>query len=204
MMNRSIIYRYKMWEQRRKYARWTARGKPMPPPHFVKQLVIKEFVEKHRLKVMVETGTYKGDMIRAMSDIFDLIYSIELSDSLYKQACQKFRHRSHIHLFQGDSGEEITKVLAKLKQPALFWLDGHYSAGTTAKGTLNTPISKELQHVLTHPVAGHVILIDDARLFNGANDYPTVETLRAEVAKTHPNLQFDLADDVIRFFPKVK
>jgi hypothetical protein len=36
---------------------------------------------------------------------------------------------------------------------------------------------------LAHPLArSHVILIDDARLFNGADDHPTLETLDAVLA----------------------
>ena len=33
------------------------------------------------------------------------------------------------------------------KTPAIFWLDGHYSAGITAMGEQATPIFKELTHI---------------------------------------------------------
>ena len=73
----------------------------------------------------------------------------------------------------GDSGEILPELLNNINEPILFWLDGHYSAGNTSKGSLNTPIIKELVTIFQHPIKQHIILIDDARLFNGADDYPT-------------------------------
>jgi hypothetical protein len=53
----------------------------------------------------------------------------------------------------------------QLQEPALFWLDGHYSGVDTGKDELDTPVSAELEAILGSPVKGHVILIDDARCF---------------------------------------
>ena len=50
---------------------------PVPPPHVVKQRVLREYAERYELKVFVETGTYRGDMVQAMKPLFDKIYSIE-------------------------------------------------------------------------------------------------------------------------------
>ncbi len=85
-----------------------------------------------------------------------------------------------VKLFLGDSGDIMSEVIAGIQSPAIFWLDGHYSAGETSKGNLDTPILKEIDAVAAHPNArGHVLLIDDARCFDGTNDYPTEEKLKA-------------------------
>ena len=88
--------------------------------------------------------------------------------------------------------------MSKLKQPCLFWLDAHYSAGVTAKGAIDTPIEKELKHIFRHEYAHrHVLLIDDARVFKGTNDYPTIQTIEAMTKDAGYHL-FSMEDDIIR------
>jgi hypothetical protein len=113
-------------------------------------------------------------------------------------ATKKFEKEKHISLYLGDSGEQIGNVLALLRSPCLFWLDGHYSEGFTAKGKLNTPIIEELTQIFAHPIKTHVILVDDARCFTGKDDYPTLEYLREFVKRHNPNLQFTVEHDIIR------
>jgi hypothetical protein len=80
----------------------------------------------------------------------------------------------------------------------LFWLDGHYSGGVTGIGSLETPIIKELQTIFNHPLSKkHVILIDDARLFNGTRDYPKIEELQVFVKTQKENLEFYVENDII-------
>ena len=54
-------------------------------------------------------------------------------------------------MIQGDSGIELMNLAARIDQPSLFWLDGHYSAEETAKGDKETPVIEELQHILDGP-----------------------------------------------------
>jgi hypothetical protein len=83
-------------------------------------------------------------------------------------------------------------------QPCLFWLDAHYSAGITAKGEGNTPIEEELKHIFGHECAeNNVILIDDARVFNGSNDYPLIEAVKTRVRLAGYG-SFHVEDDIIR------
>ncbi len=182
-MKFSFLYYYKLWEQRRRYRKWERAGKPMPPPHFTKQLALKTFASRFRLGVLVETGTYQGDMVRALAGVFDRIYSIELDAGLCRQAQTRFRRQRHIRILHGDSARQLPAILAELRQPALFWLDAHYTGAHAGKGDTNTPIMKELADIFAHPIKQHVILIDDARLFVGKDDYPTVGELARFVAQ---------------------
>jgi len=112
--------------QRRALKEWERRGRPVPPPHIVKQRTIKEFAERFGVKVLVETGTFRGDMVEAMKNKFSRIYSIELSNELYEKAKQRFADDDRIQIINGDSGIELGNLIATLDQPVLFWLDGHY------------------------------------------------------------------------------
>jgi len=40
--------------------------------------------------VLVETGTFKGDMIQAMRGDFRKLYSIEVADHFHKAAVERF------------------------------------------------------------------------------------------------------------------
>jgi hypothetical protein len=65
----------------------------------------------------------------------------------------------------------------RIDQPALFYLDGHYSGGITARAAKDTPIYEELSHIFEHDPR-HVIVIDDARCFGRDPDYPSLHELR--------------------------
>ena len=91
-------------------------------------------------------------------------------------------------------------MLAQIDEPCLFWLDGHYSAGITARGDKDTSVLDELRCILDHRVSNHVILIDDARKFNGQNDYPTLDFVRELVTSKLSSYAFEVADDIIRIY----
>jgi hypothetical protein len=101
-----------------------------------------------------------------------------------------------VTILEGDSGVLLPDVLAERQEPCLFWLDGHYSAGVTARGDLETPILKELDAILSHPWPD-VVLVDDARCF-GQGDYPSIDGIRAMVADRRPKWSVSVADDIIR------
>jgi hypothetical protein len=177
---------------------WKNKGKKYPPPHELKQSVIEYYRNKYSLKTFVETGTYLGKMIEVQSLFFKKCYSIELSEALYDKAVIKFSNMDSVTLLQGDSGERLPEVVSGLSDSSLFWLDGHYSEGFTAKGTLNTPVIKELKTILSDTRFNHVILVDDARCFDGTNDYPTIVDLISLVKSLNPKYSCQVEDDIIR------
>jgi predicted O-methyltransferase YrrM len=179
----------------------TPKDKPVPPPHSVKQEVLRSHARRYNLKILVETGTYLGDMVHAMKSDFAQIYSIELDKALFERARDRFAADSHVELIQGDSGKELGRLIPKLNQATLFWLDGHYSAGITARGDKDTPILEELEQILNAPDRGHVIIIDDARLFGTDPAYPTLEELTKYVLSKRPGLRIDVESDSIRITP---
>ena len=185
-------------KERRELAAWERQGKPIPPPYVVKKRVLREFAQRFGLKILVETGTYRGDMVEAMTGHFARIYSIELSAALHERARKKFAGDDRITLVHGDSGVELKRVVAELDQAALFWLDGHYCGDGSARGTSDTPIYDELSHILGSPQPGHVIIIDDARCFGTDPAYPTVGALREFVRARRPDAEFIVENDSMR------
>ena len=181
-------------------AEWEKNGRPSPPPHIVKQMAIDEHQKKFDLKVLVETGTYLGDMVEAQRNHFEKIYSIELSKKLFRRANKRFKLFPQITILNGDSGIVLNKLLPGIDMPALFWLDGHYSGGITAKGAKECPVPEELEAILKSDFY-HIILIDDARLFNGTHDYPTLDQVKQICEKSGRNYSLTVKDDIIRLIP---
>lgn len=182
---------------------WREQGCPAPPPHSIKQLVLREYARRHGCKLLVETGTFMGDMVEAMRRDFDRVYSIELSEELYQKARRRFARCGNVELIQGDSGVELGKLLQKLDQKTLFWLDGHWSAGPTAKGDKETPIAEELDHVAPLLLQGHVVLIDDARLFGIDPDYPPIDVVEDYLrVETGDSVDMHIDNDIIRLTPR--
>jgi hypothetical protein len=178
------------------------------PEYSEKRAIILSYKEKYGPEIFLETGTLFGDTIEAVSSNFKKLYSIELSEELAERAKKRFENSKHITIIQGDSGTEIENILKKIEQPILFWLDGHYSGDfyhkdeliKTAKGVLDTPVEKELQLILQSGLP-HIILIDDAREFNGRNDYPTIRQLKNSLKQNKFNYQLSVDRDIIRIVP---
>lgn len=191
------------YRHKRDYHKWVSSGMPIPPPHSVKQMTVKAYARIHGITVLIETGTYLGEMVGAMKHVFNRVYSIELGDELYQKAEKKFSRDLHVSILHGDSTKVLPGILEQIKIPCLFWLDGHYSSGVTARGEKETSVIEELTHILSHPVKEHLILIDDARLFTGQNDYPTLEELQVLVLDTYPDYVLEVRDDIIRMHTKV-
>lgn len=181
---------------------WMENGQPVPPPHLVKVHAIKKYCKHFDSKIFVETGTYMGDMLDEVKNEFTQLHSIELSPKYFLRAKAIFNTNSKIQLHYGDSGKVLRKLLPKLQAPTLLWLDAHYSGGTTARGTLDTPIVQELDTISRHKLKNQfVIMIDDARLFIGKNSYPKLSLLRKYIEKRFPQHKFSVENDAIIIAP---
>lgn len=192
---------YRRWRVRRRgpieLEAWESSGRPVPVPHLAKQRVILEYARTYGIRTLVETGTYYGDMVAALESEFDRILSIELQPRLVERARRRFADEPKISIIFGDSGEMLAQVVPGLVDVALFWLDGHYSGGETARGTEDTPVLRELANILRAGV-DHVVLIDDARLFGVDAAYPTLAQVADLVETLCSGAVVSVSDDVIR------
>lgn len=185
--------------QKHQIYEWAKSGCPVPPPHLVKQGTISEYQQKFGYTILIETGTYKGDMVEAQKKRFKKIISIELGADLFENAKKRFRNNRNVLIVKGDSGKVLPKILLDINSPVIFWLDGHYSAGETAKGDKECPIFEELDSILSSKKFNHILLIDDARCFIGEGDYPTIDKLTEYVRSKNENYKVEVKNDIIRY-----
>jgi hypothetical protein len=183
--------------RQRELEAWERAGRPVPPPKLHKHNTLLEYARRYRLRTLVETGTFYGDMVQMMRPHFEQIFSIELSEELHAMAQRRFRNVNKIRLLQGDSGRMLDQVVRQLHEPALFWLDAHYSEGVTARGEKDAPVYEELQTVLSSEQR-HVMVIDDARCFGVDPAYPSIRDLTDYVHSIAPVTQIKVQDDLIR------
>lgn len=170
------------------------------PPHAVKVDAVLACARRHGTRRLVETGTFEGEMARKVHGAFDSIVTIELSPALAREAQRKLHPYSGVTVLEGDSAVILPRVLLELRSPALFWLDGHYSGGMTARCERDTPLLEELRAIAAHGVRGHVVLIDDARLL-GAGDYPSREQVEQILGAGMRGYRLTIQDDIARWEP---
>jgi hypothetical protein len=142
-------------------------------------------------KTLVETGTYLGNTAMRASRVFDRVITIELAPDLYRQAAAYLKRRPNVECIEGDATKVLPEVMARPDlSDALIFLDGHFSAGDTAKGEIEEPACLEIEMLGRHrdKVAG--VVVDDFRLF-GSNDWPRKsELVRAVEVHLGPGYDF--------------
>jgi hypothetical protein len=184
---------------KKKFDEWKKRGCPLPPPHIVKQMTISEYQQKYKYSILVETGTYLGAMVEAQKKRFKNIFSVELGVDLYNKAIKKFENDKNVIIMLGDSGKVLPQILLDITEPAIFWLDGHYSSGITARGEKDCPIFEELKAIFNSKKFSHILLIDDARCYNGEGDYPTIRELTEYIRRKNEKYRVEVKHDIIRY-----
>ncbi|HYL93351.1 MAG TPA: hypothetical protein VEW69_09365 [Alphaproteobacteria bacterium] len=198
LLQRTPLYgAYKAAGHYADYWYWLLRGKPVRSPHLLKQITVRNYAQRYGLRILVETGTYYGEMVAAMKRRFDEIYSVEYDHALAQRATAKFARWPHIHILEGDSQRKIPELLQSLKKPALFWLDAGYYGWAGLQGDKQR-LTTELESILRHPVPGHVILMDDARGLNGQNGAPTVADLKRRIETEFPGRILEVKYDILR------
>lgn len=149
---------------------WSRRGFRSPPPERFKMSLVKSYSDLG-YRAFVETGTRYGDMLLAMVESFDHLWSIEMDPTLHRLASDRLAPYRNVEIHLGDSGSLLSTVLTRLRVPAVFWLDAH--PGEDEPGAV--PLLKEVCTILEHDIGNHVILIDDTRLLSGHNGWPSLE-----------------------------
>ena len=144
---------------------------------------------------LIESGTFLGDSTEYFAEHLQRVYTIEVSDMLYERAKDRLSGLSNVEAIHGDSGVVLESLLALIDEPCVIYLDGHYSGGVTSHGAKKVPIYEELQHVFSHPVKNHLVVIDDARCFNGKDGYPRIADLREFIRMTAGDDHYKMSID---------
>jgi hypothetical protein len=198
LLQRTPLYgAYKTLGHYPDYWYWKLRGEPPRSPHLLKQRTVRQYAETYGLRVLVETGTYYGEMVAAMKNRFATIYSVEFDPRLAQRAKRKFARYPHIHVLEGDSQQIVPELLQRIQEPALFWLDAGYYGWAGLQGNRQR-LTSELEAILRDPGKKHLILMDDARGLNGQNGAPTLADLAQRIEAEFPGRKLEVQYDILR------
>lgn len=178
---------------------WNIRWDPTLPPD-QRRKVIEMYARLYpSFRVFIETGTADGGTPLALHGLFDRVYTIELSDVLYKKFSPQLSKVKNIVPLLGDSMKLLPDILAEVNRSCVFWLDGHFCGG--ARGEKDTPVADELESIFATGIP-HCILVDDARLFGRDPAYPTIEWVRNLATIQDIHYDFAYSDDIMRITPR--
>jgi len=183
---------------RREYTKWIARGYESPSPTWIKRSVLLRLGLKDA--TWVETGTFIGDTTALLAAESKTVYTIEPEQTLFEQAEKRFRDNPRVHVVHGLSESVFPTLLPTVNGKVNFWLDGHYSGGSTHQGPVDCPVRDELENIeqnLSHFEAV-TVLVDDIRCFDPTvpayADYPDVDYL-VDWARRN-NLRWHIEHDI--------
>ena len=164
---------------RRLVRQWADRGFQPPAPQFVKESVLAHHSPKDA--TWVETGTFRGETAAFLSAISKRVYSIEPEPTLYAAAVARFSDTPSVTVINGTSEDVLPLLVPESTGDVAFWLDGHYSAGVTFKGSMETPIAAELDEIgrALSNFGDTAVFVDDIRLFGQDDAYPPLRFLVA-------------------------
>ena len=180
-----------------KYPFWILKGRPAPDNHLAKKKRILKIFKEGDYTTFIETGTFYGQMLKFSSNFFEKSISIEIYKPLYEMNNRDFKNNNKVAILFGDSSTQLKKALELSTGKIIFWLDGHYSGDGTGKGRQTSPIIDELENIKKHKRKDHCILIDDARLFNGTDGYPTLEETKNSLLMINQDYKVYIDHDCI-------
>ena len=165
-----------------------------------KQQLLLEIGWIFRCSAFVETGTCFGDTVEILRHHFDKIFSIELSEELYKLNKERFQGKGNVSLWLGDSGRLMPEVLEHVPTDRiLFWLDAHCSGTGTAGG--ECPVLAELTAIAALERKDHCIVIDDTFMFGKQSNYPARERVQEMLLKVNPSFHVVIRDEFMVALP---
>lgn len=159
---------------------WVRRDFVGHAPHFIK---LKILDTAKNVDLWIETGTYRGDTTLYLGGGGCPVISFEPSAELAEAASSKFSSHPNIQILNALSEDRLDEILTEVGstlEHLAFWLDGHFSEGSTYCGTQQTPITSELEIIARHHSRFSIvtIFVDDFRSFvNGQTDYPAPSSL---------------------------
>lgn len=135
----------------------------MPEGKLPKDLLI-HLQRDHGYDHFIETGTFYGQAASWAAEHFSRVTTIELAREIYEQTSQNLAHITNIDFVYGDTRAILRGRVPQLTQPAVFWLDAHWSVGRTYGDGDECPVMDEID-IIVNAAPGHILLIDDVHMF---------------------------------------
>ena len=159
----------------------------------VKKVFFQKMVTLFNPTIFIETGTLIGNTTSNAIGFFKEIHTIELGMLLYQKASARFKNIENITVYHGDSSEVLKQILPKMHGKILFWLDAHFSGGTTA-GEGRNPLIDEIRAIKMNRINNAIILIDDIRGWE-------MSKIRDAILTINPEYIFCIFGDIAMAFP---
>jgi len=156
---------------------------------------VAEYPEYAGIDILIETGTFMGDVAWHDSQLFKEIHTIEVKEDLYKKAKTRLNSKANVACYCGDSADVLPAILKRIKTRCIFFLDAHWSGDSSVNwkesswkgygietGLRNkkghhpspenqSPLKDEIELIVKlHPYQS-VIVIDDWLVLNTKNSY---------------------------------
>ena len=117
---------------------------------------LRGLVKEHDLKWVIETGTSCGNSTKALSELFDKVYTIEVNKDQYDVTLPMLKSLGNVTAYHGHSGKILGSIIKNLdlKGNGAFYLDAHWYD--------SWPLLDELNAIAESDVKGRcMIMIDD-------------------------------------------
>lgn len=167
------------------------------PHSYTKFRAIISIKTKVNAKIFIETGTYLGVTTKRCAQHFESVYTIELDPDLAKQARNLLNNNENVEVIHGDALVILPTILSKDIDDILVFLDGHFSGGVTACGSMPEPALEEIKILAQFKQKIAAIIIDDFRLFGTEAGFPTKSSLFETIEKYLPGFDVTVSLDQI-------
>jgi hypothetical protein len=171
--------------------------------------LISELKRHLPLEVLVETGTFEGDTVAQVRELFETVYTVELSEKYFEISRQRFLHDPAVYVSQGHSPDWLKELTPRLKDlPVLYWLDAHWCVAEQTAGEISQcPLMEELKAIGCLN-SQSVLMIDDAHLFlcpppqpHESSQWPPFDGLIRQLRTLSPRHQMMVLNDVFLLYP---
>jgi hypothetical protein len=154
-----------------------------PTLHDRKMLALAEILDSTdvRPRIIIETGTLRGELAVRLPALFPVVHTIELSKELYDRHPEDDRVCWHC----GDSRVWLREL--DFQEPVLFYLDAHFfrskneNVSRGVVGAHDFPLWEELDIISPRRLAD-VVVVDDIHSFSTVRgpDYGNWENVNPE------------------------
>ena len=161
---------------------WKRKGFALPAPRAIKNGVLRRYLSD--FDFAIETGTYRGESTRILSQINRQVITIEPDLKLYNRAKKSLsKDFNNVQVVQAKSEDVLQEIISECRGSLGLFLDSHYCGPDTFRGPSVSPIRTELEIIGKHAaqLSTVTILVDDLRYFDKrffkGNLYPPLHFL---------------------------
>ena len=99
------------------FIRWLTKSRRIPLPFLLKRKILLYYIKNNNLEYFIETGTCYGDMLAGIKNHLIKAISIEIDETLFKSAEDRFKNDEHIEILLGDSSTKLPSIINVIDKP---------------------------------------------------------------------------------------